>query len=314
MFSLHAASPAAIREVTGESYGLASGETSVESETACAVWVRGASEYPISLEDLPLPPEQLFVLGEPATLDAPRVAVVGTRDATGYGLRMTRAIVTELARAGVCIISGMARGIDAAAHRATLDAGGRTVAVMGTGIDVPYPVGHRELHRVLSLRGMVLSEFGPGVRAHKGAFPRRNRIIAALAPLTIVIEAGERSGAKNTADHALNLGRILAAVPGPIDSRQSAGTNELIRDGAHIIASVGDALSLAGVGPPPRVRDAELSLEESRVFEALAAGGLDLDTLAARSSLPVRECMGAVTSLEILGMIECLLTGEVRRR
>ncbi len=281
---------------------------------AYSVWPRGGSAYPAALEDLTFPPEQLFALGDPATLDVPRVAIVGTRDATGYGLRVTRAIAGELARAGVCIISGMARGVDAAAHRAALDVGGRTVAVMGTGIDVPYPVGHRELHELLSRRGMVLSEYGPGVRAHKGAFPRRNRIIAALAPVTIVVEAGERSGANNTADHALDLGRCLAAVPGPIDSRQSAGTNKLIRDGAHVIATVGDALTLAGVGPPPRVRDAELGAEESRVLQALAEGGLDLDTLAARSSLPVRECMAAVTALEIQGMIECLLTGEVRRR
>jgi DNA processing protein len=278
------------------------------------IWRRGDIAYPPSLVDLAVPPEQLYALGDPAMLDAPRVAVVGTRDPTAYGLRMTRAIVAGLARAGVCIISGMARGIDAAAHRAALEVGGRTVAVMGTGIDVPYPVAHRELHQMLAERGLVVSEYGSGIRAHRGAFPRRNRIIAALAPVTMVVEAGARSGALNTAGQALELGRTVAAVPGPIDSPQSTGTNELIRDGAAVIAAVGDALSLAGVDAPSRRRDLELGARESLVWNALGAGGLDVDTLSNRSNLPARECLAAVTSLEILGLVECLLTGEVRRR
>jgi DNA processing protein len=278
------------------------------------IWRRGDIAYPPSLGDLAVPPEQLYALGDPAMLDAPRVAVVGTRDPTAYGLRMTRAIVAGLARAGVCIISGMARGIDAAAHRAALEVGGRTVAVMGTGIDVPYPVAHRELHQMLAERGLVVSEYGSGIRAHRGAFPRRNRIIAALAPVTMVVEAGARSGALNTAGQALELGRTVAAVPGPIDSPQSTGTNELIRDGAAVIAAVGDALSLAGVDAPSRRRDLELGARESLVWNALGAGGLDVDTLSNCSNLPARECLAAVTSLEILGLVECLLTGEVRRR
>lgn len=278
------------------------------------IWRRGDIAYPPSLGDLAVPPEQLYALGDPAMLDAPRVAVVGTRDPTAYGLRMTRAIVAGLARAGVCIISGMARGIDAAAHRAALEVGGRTVAVMGTGIDVPYPVAHRELHQMLAERGLVVSEYGSGIRAHRGAFPRRNRIIAALAPVTMVVEAGARSGALNTAGQALELGRTVAAVPGPIDSPQSTGTNELIRDGAAVIAAVGDALSLAGVDAPSRRRDLELGARESLIWNALGAGGLDVDTLSNRSNLPARECLAAVTSLEILGLVECLLTGEVRRR
>jgi len=292
-----------------------------------AVWRRGDATYPPSLEDLPIPPEQLYVLGDPATLNAPRVAIVGTRAPTDYGLRITRAIAGELARAGACVISGMARGVGAKAHRSggaggtdaraprrALEAGGRTVAVMGTGIDVPYPVGHRELHEKLSESGLVVSEYGSGFRAHKGAFPRRNRIIAALAPLTIVIEAGHRSGALNTADHALNLGRTVAAVPGPIDSPQSIGSNGLIRDGATPIFDIADVLALAGVSAPLRSRDVELEEPEARVMEALGNGGLDPDELSNRANLPARECLVAVSSLEILGLVECLLTGEVRRR
>ena len=278
------------------------------------VWWRGDAAYPPSLEDLEIPPARLYVVGDPGVLDAPSVAVVGTRGPTEYGTRMARAISTSLARAGVCIISGMARGIDAAAHRAALEVGGRTVAVMGTGIDVPYPVAHRELHRTLAERGLVVSEYGSGVRAHRGAFPRRNRIIAALAPVTIVVEAGDRSGALNTAGHALDIGRAVAVVPGQIDSPQSIGSNRLIRDGATPIFDIADVLDLAGISAPPRSRDVELEEPEARVMEALRNGGLDPDELSNRANLPARECLVAVSSLEILGLVECLLTGEVRRR
>ncbi len=284
------------------------------NQAESGVWKRGDGAYPLCLEDLTNPPDQLYFVGTAGFLAAPVVSVVGTREATGYGLRATRAIVTALARAGVCVISGMARGIDAAAHRSALEVGGRTVAVLGTGIDVPYPTSHRELHELLSRRGLVLSENGPGVLAIRGAFPRRNRIIAALAQATIVIEAGERSGALNTANQALDLGRTVAAVPGPIDSRQSIGTNDLLRSGATVIASVGDALTLVGVDAPRRARDPELGDIESRLWKALADGGLDVDALCARAGIPARECLAAVTSLEILGLVECLLTGEVRRR
>ncbi|HEY3258247.1 MAG TPA: DNA-processing protein DprA [Gemmatimonadaceae bacterium] len=278
------------------------------------LWRRSDGEYPAVLEDLAYPPKQLFGLGDASMLRPPIVAIVGTRDPTAYGLRITRAIAGSLARAGVSIVSGMARGIDAAAHRSALEVGGRTVAVMGTGIDIPYPTGHRDLHQLLSERALVISEHGSGVRAHNGAFPRRNRIIAALAPVTIVIEAGERSGALNTAEWADGLQRTVAAVPGPIDSPQSVGTNDLIRAGATMVAAAVEALALVGVDPPPRARDVELDEKEVRVWMALADGGLDVDSLSARSNLPARECLAAITSLELLGRVECLITGEVRRR
>ncbi len=278
------------------------------------VWRRGDADYPESLEDLTTPPEPLYALGNPDMLRPPIVSIVGTRNPTSYGLRATRAIAGALVSAGVSIVSGMARGIDAAAHRAALEAGGRTVAVLGTGIDVPYPAGHRQLHQLLSEKALVLSENAPGMHAHKGAFPKRNRIIAALSPVTIVIEAPERSGARNTADHARDLGRNFAAVPGPIDSPQSVGCHALLRDGAQIIADVRDALTLLKLGPPVRVRDPDLNDHEQAVWKALAYDGLDVDALSTRSNLPARECLAAVTSLELMGMVECLLTGEVRRR
>jgi DNA processing protein len=272
------------------------------------------SRYPVALADLAQPPEQLFVIGNADLLARKLVAIVGTRDATAYGLRATRAISTALAKAGIAVVSGMARGIDAAAHRAALEAGGDTIAVLGTGVDVPYPAGHRELHRIIGERGLVISECGSGMRAHKGSFPKRNRIIAALSRLIIVVEAGHKSGALNTATHAIDLDRPVAVVPGPIDSPQSAGANQLIRDGASVIASVADALALAGVSGVTQTEPIQLSESEALVWSAIGGASLDVDGIAARTRLPTRECLGAITSLELAGMVECLLTGHVRRR
>jgi len=276
--------------------------------------LRGSAAYPERLEDLPDPPAHLYLIGDPCLFDRPLVSIVGTRDATPYGLRMTRSIAGAFARAGITVVSGMARGIDAAAHRAALDEGGTTIAVLGTGIDVPYPVAHRELHRLIGLKGLLVSESGPGAPAHKGAFPKRNRIIAALSPVTIVVEAGHVSGALNTARHVMQLGRTLAAVPGPVDSRASEGTNHLLRDGATVIAAVEDALALAGITEPPQARPVDLAGNDGAVWSSLAAGPMTIDALAVSASISTRECIAAVIALELKGMAESLVTGEVRRR
>lgn len=271
--------------------------------------------YPAALRDLRDPPPVLFALGADETLAAPVVAIVGTRLATSYGERVTRELAGALARAGACVVSGMARGIDATAHRAALDAGGRTAAVLGTGVDVAYPAAHRPLHRDIASHGLLLSEWVPGARANAGSFPRRNRVIAALASVTIVVEAGTRSGALITAEHALELGRTVAAVPGAIDALTSAGTNALLRDGAQLIASAADALALAGLTAPlVRPVAGTLSGDECVVWEALAGGAPDIDTLASRTRLPAARCLAAVTTLELAGTIECALTGEILRR
>jgi DNA processing protein len=275
----------------------------------------GDERYPAGLLDLRFPPRVLWAIGDLDTLRPPVVAIVGTRKATPYGMRATREIAGALARAGACVISGMARGIDGAAHIAALDARGRTAAVLGTGVDIAYPVGHRPLHARIREYGLLLSEEPPGSHAGPGSFPRRNRIIAALASITIVVEAGVKSGANSTAGHALDLGRTLAAVPGPIDAPQSAGANALLRDGAIVITEVADALQLAGLTPPFRRPDPEVTTAAERaVWTALADGALDVDTLTLRSGLPARECLAAVTTLELGGAIECALTGEIRRR
>lgn len=286
------------------------------SDIAIQCWQQDSPEYPRELLDLQHPPSELYTMGLAAALAGPRVAIVGTRNSTAYGERITRSLTRALVRSGVSVISGMARGIDGAAHRTALEEGGNTVAVLGTGIDVPYPVGHRLLHRAIAERGLVVSENPPGMRAHQGAFPKRNRIIAALAPVTIVIEAGFRSGALNTASQALELGRTVAAVPGPIDSDQSRGSNQLLRDGAVLIAAADDALALLGISPPKDAGRATPRLPETeqKVWDAIARGSTDIDSLPATTGQSMAECLAAVTSLEILGLVECSLAGEIRRR
>lgn len=275
---------------------------------------RGDARYPAALEDH-LPPEQLWCLGNVDLLAAqPMVAIVGTRNCTAYGERIARGLAAAVARAGGCVVSGMARGVDAAAHRGALDAGGATIAVVGTGVDVAYPASHRALHREIAARGLVISEMPLGQKAFPGCFPRRNRIIAAIAPVTVVVEGGYKSGALNTARAALNLGRTVAAVPGEIDNPRSTGSNELLRDGAQVIVTIDDILSLAGLQPVAAPRFVPRNQEESCIVDILRGGEATADVLALRSGLPVGRCFATITALELEGAIECTLGGAVRLR
>ena len=273
----------------------------------------GDPAYPAALSELHDPPPCLYHLGQLELLGPPAVAIVGTRRATPYGERVTRELAAALARAGMVVVSGLARGIDAIAHRAALEAGGHTIAVLGTGVDVAYPAAHRGLQAEIAVRGLLLSEEAPGSRATTSSFPKRNRIIAAIARATIIVEAPLKSGALITADHATDLARIVAAVPGPIDSPQSAGSNLLLRDGAQVVASVDDALALMGLPSTQRVTPDLHTAAERQIWETLAHGPSNLETLAALSGLPARDCMAAVTTLELRGAVVCDLTGEVRR-
>jgi DNA processing protein len=284
------------------------------SRAGASVVAFGDADYPERLYVLGDPPPVLFALGNLELLRAPCVAIVGTRRATSYGERVTAELAGALARAGATVVSGMARGIDGVAHRAALAAGGATVAVLGTGVDVAYPASHRALHAEIAARGLVLSEEMPGDHASGGSFPKRNRIIAALAKTIIVVEAPHKSGALITASRAADLNCNIAAVPGPIDVPQSAGTNALLRDGAIMITDVADALTLVGVSAPRAVRRVPTGATQLAIWSALESPAPDLDTLALRASLPARECLAAVTSLELDGMLECALTGEIRRR
>lgn len=225
-----------------------------------------AASLPACLGDLSRPVAGLWYLGATEALEAApyrHVAIVGTREASPYGIRVAECLATACAKAGLVVVSGLARGVDAAAHRAALAAGGLTIGVQGTGVDVPYPASHRALHEALATRGLVLGEMEPGTLATPGCFPRRNRIIAALSHVTVVVEAGYKSGAINTATQALELGRVVAAVPGRMDEERAMGSNRLLRDGAHVISDVEDLLNLfelstacrAAAGNPDRPQD-----------------------------------------------------------
>lgn len=274
--------------------------------------LRGAPDYPPALLDLRDPPPALFALGRVELLREQQIAMVGTRAATAYGMAVAREMARAGGGAGIVVTSGMARGVDSAAHAGALAVGGGTIAVLGTGVDIAYPSRNLALYREIVERGLVISELAPGNRADAGSFPRRNRLIAALASVTLVVEAGQRSGALITASRALELGRSVAAVPGPIDSASHVGSNELIRDGAHVVTSAADLLQLAGADPRPS-RAPELSGAEDAVWQALAAGAADMDTLLARTGLPARECAVAVGSLELAGLVGTAFSGELRR-
>lgn len=274
--------------------------------------LRGSPGYPSSLLDLPDAPAALFALGRPELLARAQVAMVGTRSATSYGLAVARELARAAAASGLVVTSGLARGVDAAAHLGALSAGGGTVAVLGTGIDVAYPRSNAALHREIAQQGLLLSELPPGERADAGSFPRRNRIIAALAGVTLVVQAGHRSGALITANRALDLGRTVAAVPGPIDVAAHAGSNELLRDGAQVVTCAADLLQLAGAPPHPSSAPA-LEGAEAAVWQALADGPRDLDALLALTGLPAREAVVAVGALELSGLVVSTYSGELRR-
>jgi DNA processing protein len=273
----------------------------------------GDAGYPTALLDRPDHPRTLWARGDVSLLARPCVAIVGTRRATPYAERVTRELARSLARAGACVVSGLARGVDAAAHRGALEANGATAAVLGTGLDVVFPRGHAELQRAIGEQGVVLSELAPDNAAHGGSFPRRNRIIAGLASVTIVVEAGIKSGALITAGFALDMGRTVAAVPGQIDVPQAQGSNELLRDGAVPITSMADAVALMGLTAPLRTSELVEGGSERRLWDALAEGAADLDTLCTRAKLPAHEGMAALGALEMRGLVECALSGEVRR-
>jgi DNA processing protein len=228
-------------------------------------------------------------------------------------VRVAVALAEAFTAAGIGVVSGLARGIDSTAHRSALEAGGKTIAVMGTGVDVPYPAAHRGLHAEIAAKGLVVSENEPGTPAVQGCFPRRNRIIAGLARVTIVVEAPYKSGAINTATQALEGGRVVAAVPGPIDSPRSAGANLLIRDGAQVIHSIDDALMLYGLSRGRRDEGPTLGALETAVWDALAAGPAPMELLTDRAGLTVRQVLEGVARLELTGMVRQQPGGAIER-
>ncbi len=277
-----------------------------------SVLVPSDAGFPARLRSIPNPPVVLFARGDLTLLDRPAVAIVGSRNHTAYGRDAAEMIAAAAGRAGVVVVSGMARGLDAVAHHAVLDAGGTTIGVLGNGIGVVYPAENRELYERVERHGLLLTEFPPGERTGRGAFPRRNRLISGLASVLVVVEAARGSGTMITVGAALEQGRDVMAIPGPIDSPTSAGTNQLLRDGAEPLLDSADLLAkFAGtplsapaasgpVDPPP----CTLSPSEAQVFDALSAGTRHIDDVAERTGLPVGTVLGVLCGLEIAGWVE----------
>jgi DNA processing protein len=280
---------------------------------------RHAAGWPVRLEHLAQPPQSLWLAG-PAELTAPVVAVVGARRATLAGLDIARALAADLARAGITVISGMALGIDGAAHHGALAAGGITVAVLGCGVDVCYPPRHRPLRDAIAATGLLVSEEPLGTEPASWRFPKRNRLIAALAVAVVVVEAGERSGALSTARHAADLGREVLAVPGSIRNPVATGCNQLIRDGATPLLRLDDlidavpALRTAPAAPAAgRSRRAAEAPDraEGRLLGMLGTDPVHPDRLAAELGCPAAALAVRLTSLEIAGRIAAVPGGFV---
>ena len=257
---------------------------------------RSSPGFPPLLRAIHDPPAGLFLRGEaePQILAQPSVAVVGARACSGYGASVGRSLGRELAAAGVVVVSGLARGVDAEAHRGALEAAGTTVAVLGCGIDRDYPAGHAELAGRVAGAGLIVSEYAPGVEPAPWRFPARNRLVAGLCAATVVVEARERSGALITADLAVEEGREVFAVPGEITSSLSAGTNALLKLGAAPLTSAADVLASFGIQPEP------VQSERSPFLELLPASA---DELVRRTGLGADEVARTLVELEIEGQV-----------
>jgi DNA processing protein len=262
-------------------------------------------ELPELLRQIHDPPQALFLrgAGEAEVLARPAVAIVGARACSAYGAQVARMLGRELAAAGLVVVSGLARGVDGEAHRGVLDAGGVTVAVLGCGIDRDYPAAHAELARRICDRGLVVSEYEPGVEPAPWRFPARNRIIAGLAAATVIVEARERSGALITADFALEDGREVFAVPGEITGTLSTGTNRLLRQGATPLTSTEDVLELFGLAASQRPRPPALGADATAALERLADGAASADELARATGLYPGPLAAALAELELVGLI-----------
>jgi len=272
----------------------------------------GDPGYPESLRAIFDPPPALFVRGELVAQDAFAVAVVGTRRPSYYGVAVAEKIGRDLAVAGVTVVSGMARGIDTAAHRGALKAGGRTVAVLGCGPDVVYPRENRKLMEQIMATGAVVSEFPPGTTPDAWHFPVRNRVISGLAKGVVVVEAAEKSGALITADFALEQGREVMAVPGNVTSPSSKGSHWLIKQGAALVESAEDVLDELGIEEIFPVREAsvrgtvKLSNEEEVVYRMLSLEPVSMDFLIQQSGISPQEVAAALMFLEVKGMVKQL--------
>ncbi len=284
--------------------------------------------YPLRLAEIYDPPLALFTRGTLHESDRYGVAIVGTRGATGYGLRMAERLGAELAARGITVVSGMAQGIDTAAHRGALSSGGRTIAVLGCGVDVVFPAENADLMQRIIQHGCVASPFPMGMKALKGNFPQRNRIISGLSLGVIVVEAPPGSGALITARHAAEQGREVFAVPGQAGQRNSMGPHALIREGAKLVESVEDVLAELEVpsaarqpapapvtplkqestpepvrAPSPKPPEPVVSETEKDILASLSSDGSFVDEIAATCRISISEALSSLTLLELKGLV-----------
>lgn len=278
--------------------------------TACRARALGPwdAEYPARLLDLPDPPACLYVRGRSLKELKTAVAVIGARSCSHYGRGVGETIGRGLADRGVCVVSGAARGVDAAAHRGALSAQGPTIAVLGSGIDVAYPSANRRLLGDIVRVGTVVSEYPPGMPARPRRFPARNRLIAVLSGAVVVVEGAPGSGSLITAEFALDLGRELFAVPGPVTSPLSAVPHELLRDGAVLARGPEDVLDELGVAHASSGNDTSamllaLSTEERRVLDGVVGQPVTAEAIADQAALPINKALSVLMSLEVRGLV-----------
>jgi len=292
-------------------------------ETGMQLIARDDPGYPRLLKQIAHPPHLLFCMGNDDLNDPFPFSVVGTRRAGAYGLRHTREICRELAKAGMTIVSGMAAGIDAAAHWGALDAEGRTIAVLGGALDKPYPAENRTLmRRIVESGGSVVSEYPPGTAPTRYSFVQRNRIVAGMSLGVLVSEAPYKSGAQHTVRMAIDEGREVFAIPGDIDRQGSQLPNQLIRDGAHMAACAGDILSALVIEPGtdgrkktvpakqmqtrPQTPVRSLDKGEQLIYDLLLEGDMDFDALSEKTNMSSDELGGVLMMLELDGIVMAL--------
>jgi DNA processing protein len=268
--------------------------------------------YPDSLRELRDAPNVLYLRGDSTLLSwEPKIAVIGSRDPTDYGVRVAQAIAHELARAGVCVVSGMARGIDGISHQAALDANGKTIAVLGTAIDELAPKSNLSLGLDIVGRGLVISEYAPKTHLRNWNFTARNRLISGLSRAVVIVEAAEQSGTLGTAKWALDQGREVFAVPGPVDSEKSIGTLQLLRDGARCVRSGADILADLGLETLPQLSIDPVTAynhdeNQDPILKYLGSGPIHMDILLEKSGLNPSELSQVLLKLEIAGSVRKL--------
>lgn len=321
--SIFAAGHAAARGVVGERADQLFSNGNRDAVEAALAWASepghgiitlADSEYPPALLAIPDPPTLLYLRGRTELLRRPALAIVGSRNATPQGLRTAGAFARELAGQGFAIVSGLALGVDAAAHQGALDAGGDTLAVIGTGPDRIYPARNKELALTISERGLVISEFPLATPPLAGNFPRRNRIISGLAQGVLVVEAAIGSGSLITARLAAEQGREVFAIPGSIHSPLARGCHQLIKEGAKLVESSQDILDeFAAAALPPRRAPVPAAQPETPLLQAIGHDPCSLDELAARTGLGAETLLAELLSLELAGAVATLPGNRYQR-